>query len=62
VNEVGKRMGCRPPTPKPRQAGTHGLGLGKVNVAHLAAVAGVPAEGGPLEAGWFRVEQEQDHL
>jgi hypothetical protein len=64
VNEVRERMGgrFRPGPSKPCEAGKHRLSLGKVNVGHLAAVAAVPTEGRPLEAGWFRVEQEQDHL
>jgi hypothetical protein len=64
VDKIRESMGrwLRTTTAKAGEAGKNGLSLGEVNVCDLAAVAPVPAECRPLEAGRLRVEEKKDEL
>lgn len=64
MDEIGKGVGCRrrAAATQGREAREHGLGLEKLHVADLAAVAPVPAEGRTLEAGRLRVEEDEQEL
>jgi hypothetical protein len=64
VDEIGERMSgrLRSRASKPCKTSKHCLGLNEVNVCHLPAVAPMPAERSPLEAGRLRVEEKKDEL
>jgi hypothetical protein len=53
VDEIGEGVGrrLRSPSPKPGEAGEHGLSFEEVDAADLTAVAAVPAQRRPLEPG-----------
>jgi hypothetical protein len=64
VDEIGERMSgsFRSSSSKSCKTSKHGLGLNEVNVCQRPAVAPVPAECCPLEAGRLRVEEKKDEL
>jgi hypothetical protein len=64
VDEIGERMSgsFRSSSSKSCKTSKHCLGLSEINVCHLPAVAPVPAERCPLEAGRLRVEEKKDEL
>lgn len=63
MDELGQRgrRSLRPPTPQAGQACEDGMRLLEPDVRDLAAIAGVPAEGGAAEPSRV-VDQEQDEL
>jgi hypothetical protein len=64
VDEIAERMSgsFRSSSSKSCKTSKHCLGLNEVNVCQLPAVAPMPAERSPLEAGRLRVEEKKDEL